>query len=161
MTTLSQDIKEKLSRLHILEKIIVANTMVFVAGIFLNLIGFNLLEWFSLPYILSDFFGRPWSILSYGFLHKSISHLFFNMLVLYFIAQTFSNLFSARLSLKIYLLGVIYGGLAFIIVAFCCRIHYKLTDLWLVLQQVFERVLFFCVCIYQINPLAFSHFDFH
>jgi len=40
------------------------------------------------------------------------------MLVLYFIAQTFSNLFSARLSLKIYLLGVIYGGLAFIIVAF-------------------------------------------
>ena len=100
MTTLSQDIKEKLSRLHILEKIIVANTMVFVAGIFLNLIGFNLLEWFSLPYILSDFFGRPWSILSYGFLHKSISHLFFNMLFLYFIAQTFSNLFSARLSLK-------------------------------------------------------------
>ncbi|MGC6524691.1 MAG: rhomboid family intramembrane serine protease [Flavobacteriaceae bacterium] len=118
MTTLSQDIKEKLSRLHILEKIIVANTMVFVAGIFLNLIGFNLLEWFSLPYVLSDFFGRPWSIVSYGFLHKSISHLFFNMLVLYFIAQTFSNLFSARLSLKIYLLGVIYGGLAFIIVAF-------------------------------------------
>jgi len=118
MTTLSQDIKEKLSRLHILEKIIVANTMVFVAGIFLNLIGFNLLEWFSLPYVLSDFFGRPWSIVSYGFLHRSISHLFFNMLVLYFIAQTFSNLFSARLSLKIYLLGVIYGGLAFIIVAF-------------------------------------------
>ncbi len=118
MTTLSQDIKEKLSRLHILEKIIVANTMVFVAGIFLNLIGFNLLKWFSLPYILSDFFGRPWSIVSYGFLHKSISHLFFNMLVLYFIAHTFSNLFSARLSLKIYLLGVIYGGLAFIIVAF-------------------------------------------
>ena len=118
MTTLSQDIKEKLSRLHILEKIIVANTMVFVAGIFLNLIGFNILEWFSLPYILSDFFGRPWSIVSYGFLHKSISHLFFNMLVLYFIAQTFSNLFSARLSLKIYLLGVIYGGLAFIIVDF-------------------------------------------
>ena len=118
MTTLTQDIKDKLSRLHILEKIIVANTMVFVAGIFLNLIGFNLLEWFSLPYIISDFFGRPWSIVSYGFLHKNISHLFFNMLVLYFIAQTFSNLFSARLSLKIYLLGVIYGGLAFIIVAF-------------------------------------------
>jgi len=118
MTTLSQDIKEKLSRLHILEKIIVANTMVFVAGIFLNLIGFNLLEWFSLPYVLSDFFGRPWSIVSYGFLHRSISHLFFNMLVLYFIAQTFSNLFSARLSLKIYLLVVIYGGFAFIIVAF-------------------------------------------
>ena len=89
-----------------------------LVGFFLNLIGFNLLKWFSLPYILSDFFGRPWSIVSYGFLHKSISHLFFNMLVLYFIAHTFSNLFSARLSLKIYLLGVIYGGLAFIIVAF-------------------------------------------
>jgi membrane associated rhomboid family serine protease len=117
MTTLSQDIKDKLSRLHILEKIIVANTLIFVAGIFLNLVGFNLFEWFSLPYELSYFFVHPWSIISYGFLHKSISHLFFNMFVLYFIAQTFSNLFSARLSLKIYLLGVFYGGLAFITVA--------------------------------------------
>lgn len=52
MTTLSQDIKEKLSRLHILEKIIVLNIVVFALSIFLNLIGFNLLEWFSLPYIL-------------------------------------------------------------------------------------------------------------
>lgn len=117
MTTLSQDIKEKLSRLHILEKIIVLNIVVFALSIFLNLFGFNLLEWFSLPYILSEFFGRPWGIISYGFLHKSFGHLFFNMVVLYFVAKTFSNLFSPRLSLKIYSLGVIFGGLAFIIVA--------------------------------------------
>ena len=117
MSTLAQDIRAKLKRLHVLEKIIVLNTLIFVSGLFFNLLEFNLLDWFSLPYLLSEFLGRPWSIISYGFLHYSIGHLFFNMLVLYFLAQTFANLFKPRLSLKIYVLGVIFGGLAFLSIA--------------------------------------------
>ena len=114
MSTLAQDIRAKLKRLHVLEKIIVLNTLVFVAGIIFKLLGFNILEWFSLPNLFSEFLGRPWSIISYGFLHHSFGHLFFNMLVLYFLAQTFGNLFTPRLSLKIYMLGVLFGGLAFL-----------------------------------------------
>ena len=160
MTTLSQDIKEKMSRLHILEKIIVANTVIFVVGIFLNLIGFNLLEWFSLPYILSDFFGRPWSILSYGFLHQNIRHLFFNMLVLYFIAQTFSNLFSARLSLKIYLLGIIYGGFAFIFVSFLLPIALQINGP-LVGASAGVRACIIFLCVYLPNKsIGFFTFRF-
>lgn len=113
MSTLAQDIRAKLKRLHVLEKIIVLNTLIFVLGIVLSLLGINLLDWFSLPYLLSEFLGRPWSLITYGFLHHSFGHLFFNMLVLYFLAQTFGNLFAPRLSLKIYLLGVVFGGLAF------------------------------------------------
>jgi hypothetical protein len=37
------------------------------------------------------------------------------MLCLYLLAQTFSNLFSAKMSLKIYLLGIISGGILFLI----------------------------------------------
>ena len=114
MSTLAQDMRAKLKRLHVLEKIIVLNTLVFVAGIIFKLLGFNILEWFSLPNLFSEFLVRPWSIITYGFLHHSFGHLFFNMLVLYFLAQTFGNLFTSRLSLKIYMLGVLFGGLAFL-----------------------------------------------
>ena len=117
MSTLAQDMRAKFKRLHVLEKIIVLNTLVFVAGIVFKLLGFNILDWFSLPNLFSEFLGRPWSILSYGFLHHSFGHLFFNMLVLYFLAQTFANLFTPRLSLKIYILGVLFGGLAFLSIA--------------------------------------------
>ena len=109
MSSLKQDIKTKFLHLHVLEKIIVLNTSLFFLGIILNLLGINLLDWFSLPYRFSEVLSHPWSIITYGFLHHSLGHLFFNMLVLYFIAQSFANLFKPRLSFKIYILGVIFG----------------------------------------------------
>ena len=117
MSSLKQDIKTKFLHLHFLEKIIVLNTSLFFLGIILNLLGINLLDWFSLPYRFSEVLSHPWSIITYGFLHHSLGHLFFNMLVLYFIAQSFANLFKPRLSFKIYILGVIFGGLAFVFVS--------------------------------------------
>lgn len=45
MTSLSQDIKNKLSNLNVLEKIIVLNLVTFVLGLLLST-GFS---WFTLP----------------------------------------------------------------------------------------------------------------
>lgn len=118
MTTLNQDIREKLSRLNVFEKIIVANLCVFiVSSIILKFQGFGLgLEWLSLSKSASALIYKPWTLLSYGFTHYSFSHLFFNMLVLYFFGRSFSNLFKADLGLKVYLLGILSGGLAFVAV---------------------------------------------
>ena len=119
MTSLYQDIKDKLTRLHVLEQIIVINSFVFViVGILSFLITnghFYIFECLSLSNDILESILYPWSILTYGFLHHSFSHLFFNMLCLYFLAQTFSNLFNAWMSLKIYLLGIISGGILFLI----------------------------------------------
>tara|TARA_Y100000385_G_scaffold291931_1_gene374170 strand:+ start:9649 stop:10509 length:861 start_codon:yes stop_codon:yes gene_type:complete len=118
MRTLNQDIREKLSRLNVFEKIIVANLVVFiVSSIILKFQGFGLgLEWLSLSKSASALIYKPWTLLSYGFTHYSFSHLFFNMLVLYFFGRSFSNLFKADLGLKVYLLGILSGGLAFVAV---------------------------------------------
>lgn len=118
MKTLNQDIREKLSRLNVFEKIIVANLCVFiVSSIILKFQGFGLgLEWLSLSKSASALIYKPWTLLSYGFTHYSFSHLFFNMLVLYFFGRSFSNLFKADLGLKVYLLGILSGGLAFVAV---------------------------------------------
>lgn len=117
MTTLYQDIKDKLARLHVLEQLIIINTVVFLLNGLLSLLipngRFYILDFLSLS---NDFWAvlvYPWTLLTYGFLHHSFSHLFFNMLVLYFLAQTFSNLYSPRMALKIYLLGVFSGAVFF------------------------------------------------
>ena len=118
MTSLNQDIKDKLSRLNVFEKIIVVNFVVFIlTSITLRFSGFGSgLEWLSLSKSASQLISRPWTLITYGFTHYSFSHLFFNMLVLYFFGRSFSNLFKADVCLKIYLLGILSGGLAFVII---------------------------------------------
>ena len=118
MTSLNQDIREKLSRLNVFEKIILINGLVFLFGfIALRLQGSGAnLGWLSLSKSASEVLSKPWTLLTYGFTHYSFIHLFFNMVVLYFFGRSFSNLFKASISLKVYVLGILSGGLAFVLV---------------------------------------------
>ncbi|MDG1056632.1 MAG: rhomboid family intramembrane serine protease [Flavobacteriaceae bacterium] len=160
MSSLKQDIKTKFLHLHVLEKIIVLNTSLFFLGIILNLLGINLLDWFSLPYRFSEVLSHPWSIITYGFLHHSLGHLFFNMLVLYFIAQSFANLFKPRLSFKIYILGVIFGGLAFVFVSMLFP-DLLLINGPLVGASAGVRACILFLCVYWPNkPIGFFSFRF-
>jgi membrane associated rhomboid family serine protease len=72
-------------------------------------------QWFELPKDFFDFLLQPWSIISYSFFHGGFGHLFWNMLLIYFVGRIFLNLFDARRFLNVYLLGVIMGGLFFIL----------------------------------------------
>ena len=118
MTNLNQDIRNKLSRLNVFEKIIVFNFVLFVfTSITLKFQGFGSgLEWLSLSKSATKVLLMPWTLITYGFTHYSFSHLLFNMLVLYFFGRSFSNLFKADLCLKVYLLGIFSGGLAFVFI---------------------------------------------
>lgn len=118
MTSLTQDIQEKLKRLTAFEKIIAINVVVFFIGWLISVITgisrTSSLSWFELPKEFSAFILKPWSIITYGFTHIEFFHLLMNMFVLYFIGKSFSNLFSVRLSLNIYFLGIIAGGFAYV-----------------------------------------------
>jgi membrane associated rhomboid family serine protease len=118
MTNLTQDIRNKLSRLNVFEKIIVVNFVIyFLTSTVLKFQGSGSgLEWLSLPKSASKVILVPWTLITYGFTHYSFSHLLFNMIVLYFFGRSFSNLFKANLCLKVYLLGILSGGLAFVFV---------------------------------------------
>jgi len=119
MTSLSQDIKDKLSNLNVLEKIIVANVVIFIFGHILKLVlslrKETSLSWLELPSGFSTFVSRPWSIITYAFAHYDPLHILFNMLWLYFLGRMFLNLFSPKMALNIYFLGAISGGLLFMI----------------------------------------------
>lgn len=117
--SLTQDLKDKLSRLNVLEKIIAVNVVIFLLGLLLQLINGSFqqssLSWLELPSDVFDFIIKPWTIITYAFAHYDFLHLLFNMLWLYVIGQMFLNLFGPKLALNVYFLGAIFGGLLFIL----------------------------------------------
>ena len=111
MRSLNQDIKEKLSRLNVLEKLIVMNVVVFLVGLIFS----PLLSWLELPSEFGKFILKPWTIITYAFTHYQFFHLGFNMLLLYFVGRMFLNLFSPKMALNIYFLGAICGGILYLL----------------------------------------------
>ncbi|MFB9057112.1 rhomboid family intramembrane serine protease [Mariniflexile ostreae] len=116
LMTLNQDIKDKLSRLNVLEKLIAINAVVFFLGLLLKVIMNGSLHVLELPSDFMAFIVKPWAIITYAFVHYDFLHILFNMLWLYFIAKMFLNLFSAKLALNVYFLGAICGGLLYMLV---------------------------------------------
>jgi membrane associated rhomboid family serine protease len=117
MTSFSQDIKRKLTRLNVLEKIIVINVFIFLIGfVLLKILKSSIgLSWLELPSDFQAFILKPWTIITYAFVHYDFWHILFNMLWLYMIGQWFLNMFSAKLALNVYFLGAICGSLFFMI----------------------------------------------
>lgn len=120
MTTLSQDIQDKLKRLNVFEKIIIINVVVYVIGWiifwFQQIPREESLSWLELPKNFSEFIVKPWSIITYGFTHYGFFHLLFNLLVLYFVSRSMVNVFSTKISLNIYFIGILIGGLSFLLI---------------------------------------------
>lgn len=117
--TNSGGIKHKLSQLNIAEKIIVINVAVFLLeGLSIALLGFSnggIVKWFELPKDFFTFLTQPWALVTYSFFHAGIGHIFWNMLMLYFTGRIFLNLFDAKRFINVYFLGVLLGGLLFML----------------------------------------------
>ncbi len=111
------NLKYQFSRLSIAEKLIAINVLVFIVErlttFLLRLSSNSIVQWFELPKDFFDFLLQPWSIVTYSFFHGGFGHLFWNMLLIYFVGRIFLNLFDARRFLNVYLLGVIMGGFFF------------------------------------------------
>ena len=120
MTSLTQDIQDKLKRLNVFEKIILINVAVFISGWLISAIQHiprsESLAWLELPKTFSEFIVKPWTIITYGFTHYGFLHILFNMLVLYFVSRSMVNVFSTKISLNIYFLGILVGGLTYLLV---------------------------------------------
>ncbi|UAB82797.1 rhomboid family intramembrane serine protease [Zunongwangia sp. SCSIO 43204] len=119
----SDRIRYKINTASVTEKLIAVNVIVFLFFGILNTIfslfeipGFaNFYDWFVLPSDPAEFILKPWTIISYSFLHGGIFHLISNMLILYFSGIYFLNFFSPKRLLNYYFLGVIIGGLVFML----------------------------------------------
>ena len=115
-------LRQRFSQFNIPEKLILINVVCFVIPFFLRSLFFlfnlptqSFLSFFELPASIGDFIYQPWSLFTYGFLHDSIGHIFWNMLLLYYASQFFLNLFSTQRFINVYFMGILLGGLVFIL----------------------------------------------
>lgn len=72
------------------------------------------LAWFALPADFGTLASRPWTLLTYMFLHFDFLHILFNLLWLYWMGQIFLGYFDQGKLITIYLLGGITGGLFYV-----------------------------------------------
>ncbi|MFT6065721.1 MAG: membrane associated rhomboid family serine protease [Paraglaciecola sp.] len=117
-----QEIKNRYITGNIIEKLIFINIGVFVFALLLTVFsrlyngeGNFIVNWFSLDDNFTSMFTKPWSIISYGFLHGGFLHILFNLIGLYFIGNLFLQYFSEKQLLSFYLLGTFFGGILYLL----------------------------------------------
>ncbi len=115
-----EDLKSRYIKGNIVEKLIFINVglffLTFISQLFqnsLNEVNF-LVEWFSLEDDFNSLLKKPWSIISYGFLHADFLHILMNLLVLYYIGNLFLEYFTQKQLLTFYILGTLFGGVLYI-----------------------------------------------
>ena len=108
-------------QLNIAEKIIFVNIILFVLPLVVFVFFYlfkipkiNLYYYFELLPNISDLLFRPWSLITYGFIHASIGHLFWNMILFYYFSTLFLNLFKGDYLMALFFLGIIAGGFLFV-----------------------------------------------
>jgi membrane associated rhomboid family serine protease len=86
--------------------LLIANVAVFLLQ---SASGGLLEEWFALWPLGPRF--QVWQLLTYGFLHGGIAHIFFNMFALYMFGSDVERLFGSRYFLTYYIVCVISAAL--------------------------------------------------
>ena len=115
-------IRYNFKNLDILQKIILIMIIFFVipyiVNTFLFLFNFNefsVINLFDVSPDLIDLLSKPWSLITYGFFHSDLWHLIGNMIIFYLSGSVVLNLFGSERLIKIFILGILYGSLAYLI----------------------------------------------
>ncbi|MEG0949253.1 MAG: rhomboid family intramembrane serine protease [Bacteroidales bacterium] len=122
MGNIFTNLKRRYFQGNLLFRLIFINVAVFViASLWLivhrlfNGDGYALLHYFELPSNLHVLMLRPWTLITYMFLHTDFLHLLFNMLWLYWFGNLFLRWFTEKQLAGIYFMGGLFGGLLYII----------------------------------------------
>ena len=132
-TNLYENYRER----SIVERIIIINVVIFAVTYLFNTLSFLfnvdgnfIMTWFSLKPDFELLLYRPWTIITYGFLHAGFFHILFNMMVLYYFGNLFLDFFNSRQFLVYLMLGIISGGLIYIFYPITCFPDFKHSNLF-------------------------------
>lgn len=114
------EIKESFKKGSALTRLIYINIGVFlvirIINVFFFLLNqdFSLISWLALPADISQLVYKPWTLITYMFLHFDFLHILFNILWLYWLGKLFLFYFNEKQLIGVYLLGGIAGGIFFL-----------------------------------------------
>jgi len=119
---LKDKLKYSLSVMGQLQKLIVINIIFFIIPLILNtflwlfeLKDISILDYFVVEADIMSLIFKPWSLITYGFLHGSFSHLFWNMIMLFYFGNILVNYFGDKRLLNVFFNGILFGGIIYII----------------------------------------------
>ncbi len=121
-----QDIKSFFKSGSTLSRLILVNVGIWILISAMRVVAFlfnveggvfesYILDYFSLPASFDVLITRPWTLITYMFLHLDFFHILFNMLWLYWFGKIFLLYLSSKQLLRIYFWGGISGGLLYIL----------------------------------------------
>ena len=122
MAGIIEEIKRVFRQGGIVTRVIGINVVLFVlfalARVVLKLFGVDDSPWLhflELPASLPQLAVRPWTLITYMFMHANVWHLLFNMLWLYWFGQMALYFFSARHLRGLYVVGGLMGGVLYVV----------------------------------------------
>jgi len=118
------EIKESFKQGNTLHKLIYLNLGLFLAVQIVRIIFLlsnapelneTFLRYLAIPSNLEVLVRRPWTVITYMFLHEGFLHILFNLLWLYWFGTVFIHELGAKKLLSTYLVGGLAGGLLFVL----------------------------------------------
>ena len=74
-----------------------------------------LLEWLAVPSTPAMLLTRPWTVLTYAFVHEGFLHIIFNLLNLYWFGILIREYLGDRKLVSLYVLGALGGALVYLL----------------------------------------------
>lgn len=113
---------------NMVRKLVVVNVLVFLAASLVALILWSVygkplgldgyfktfIKFFAVPADPAAFILRPWSLVTYSFMHIEFVHILFNMIILYWLGSIFKEYLGNGKTLSTYIFGSISGALLYI-----------------------------------------------
>ena len=115
------NIQTRFKQANIVEKLITINLGIFLLVFILNTLGFlfkannSFVNWVILPATFEGFITKPWTIITYGFVHVDFLHILMNLISLYFVGNLFIQYFTPKQFISFYVLGTLFGGIVFML----------------------------------------------
>ena len=118
------DLKWQFNHGNIVNRLVLINIFVFLFFCIVKVFFFfveqtasyeGMMDWLYLPAAPLKIIQRPWTFVSYQFLHAGFLHILFNMLWLYWLGRILVQYTSERRIFFLYIFGGFFGGLAYIL----------------------------------------------
>jgi len=123
--TIIDELKNSFRTGNILTRLIYINVGVWVAVNVITLLLFlfnvkgsvsgDFIQWIAVPADLGNLLFKPWTLLTYMFVHEGFMHILFNMLWLFWFGKIFVEYLGTKKMLAVYILGGLTGAVLYII----------------------------------------------
>ncbi len=104
-------------------QMIMVNVIVFVCLLIVEVFSVHIFQhrevydtvitYLAQPASFMELIYKPWTVITYGFVHQGFWHIIINMLMLFWFGSVITEFLGSRRLVNLYLLGTLAGGLVF------------------------------------------------